>query len=148
MGNEYRQNYKNLVGRPNIIGRDVWEVTGSVGLAIAAGVPLTDSLGGGSYVAGADARLDGVMIQATGVLGLGRIGVDVKLDGLTVASGHLYAGGPAAQYIPLSVSSLEDVPVASGQTLTANVSVEQGLDAGQAVRAALSITLLEYPERA
>lgn len=147
MGTPYRRNYKNLVGKPDIIGRDVWEVGGSVAQPIAAGAPLTDRLGGTSYVAGADIRLEGVMVQATGTIGLGRLGVEVLLDGSVVASGNLYAGGPTGKYIALTKETLEDVPVASGQTLTANIAVEKSLDTGQAVRAALSLAILEYQER-
>ena len=142
MGQEYKKNYKRHVGRPNIIGQDIWEVTGTVGQAPAGAAAMADRLGATSYEAGADASLEGVMVQATGVLGAGRIGVELQLDGATIASGSLYAGGPGAVFITAPHS------IASGQVLTANVSVEQGLDAGQVVRAAASITVLEYPERA
>ncbi len=148
MGNEYKQNYKNLVGRPNIIGRDVWDVGVTLAAAPAAAVALSDRLGGESYELAVAARLDGVTIQATGVLGLGRIGVEVQLNGAVIASGSLYAGGPDSVYIPLSVTALQDVAIASGEALTVNASVELSLDTGQALRTALNLTLLEYPERA
>ncbi len=146
MGREYRRRIKNQYGRPALIGQDVVELTGSVGQAPGPAAALTDSLGAASYVAPADARLLGVVVQATGVIGIGRVGVEVLLDGSLVASGNL-GGGTNSSYIQLPIETDEDVAIASGQALTANVSVEQGLDAGQAVRASLSLDLLEFPEK-
>jgi len=147
MGRDYRRNIKNQYGRPAVIGQDVVELTASVGQAPGGAAPLSDSLGAASYVSPSDARLLGVVIQATGTLGLGRLGVEVLLAGSVVASGNLYAGGPSSKYIKLAIKSNEDVAVGSGQALTANVSVEQSLDTGQAVRASLSLDLLEYSEK-
>jgi len=86
------------------------------------------------------------LVQASGTLGLGRVGVDVRLDGTVVASGALYAGGPASLFVRLSKSEQEDVAVASGQALTVNAQVDQVLDAGQAIRASLTLALLQRPE--
>jgi len=147
MGREYRRNIKNQYGRPSVIGRDVWELSASVGQAPGGAASMSDRLGSTTYLAGSDVRLLGVMVQATGTIGIGRIGVEVQLAGSTVASGNLYAGGPMSKYIKLAIETDEDVPVASGAALTANVSVEQGLDAGQAIRASLSLDLLEFQEK-
>lgn len=141
-----RKNQKNLYGRPDIIGRDVWEVSASLGQAPAAAAALSDRIGQTSYLAGCDARLEGVLVQASGTLGLGRVGVDVRLDGTVVASGALYAGGPTSLFVRLSKSEQEDVAVASGQALTVNAQVDQVLDAGQAIRASLTLALLQRPE--
>lgn len=149
MGTEYKRNYKNLVGRPDIIGRDVWEVGVTPIQAAAWDTGMTDRFGSLRYEAGADARLEGVhMALSSGSLTLGRVGVQVALDGVVVASGNLHSGGPGAKYIALKKVTLEDVPVSSGSVLTVSYAVEQSLDTAQGLRASLSLTTLEYPERA
>jgi len=147
MGTEYKRNYKNFVGRPDLIGHDVLELGATLTQAPVGATALTDRQGTASYLAGSDARLEGVMVQASGAIGLGRVGVEVLLDGAVVATGNLYAGGPQSKYFALKKGLLQDVPVASGQALTANYSVEQSLDTGQALRASLNLALLEFPER-
>ncbi len=147
MGREYRRRIKNQYGRPALIGQDVVVLSGPIGQAPTGAVALTDSLGAASYVAPTDARLLGVVVQATGVIALGRVGVEVLLDGALVASGNL-GGGTNSTYLKLAIETDEDVPIASGQALTANVAVEQVLGAGEAVRASLSLDLLEFPEKA
>ncbi len=143
MGNAYRKNWKNLQGGPDIIGHDVWDLSATVTQAPSVATSLTDRLGASTYLAGGDARLEGVLVQATGTLGLGRIGVEVTLAGAVVASGALYAGGPPSEYFALEKGQLLDIPVASGQALAANYVVEQVLDAGQVLNVKLNLTLLE-----
>ena len=148
MGVEYRRNYKNLVGKPDIVGHDVVDL-GVTGLQAAVGpTALTDRLGASRLELGSDARLEGVSLAlSSGALTLGRVGVEVHLDGAPVASGALYAGGPGAKFLKLDKQTLSDIPCASGQVLTVNYAVEQSLDTVQALRASLSIALLEFPER-
>jgi len=149
MGLEYRRNYKNLVGKPDIIGRDVIDL-GVTGLQATVGATsLADRLGATRFELGADARLEGVHLAlSSGALTLGRVGVELLVDGAVVASGALYAGGPGAEHVTLAKGALMDVPVASGSVLTAQYAVEQSLDTVQALRASVSLALLEYPERA
>ena len=142
-----RRNQKNLWGKPDIIGRDVWEVNGSVGQAPGPAAGLSDSAGQTSYLAGCEARLEGLMVQTSGTLATGRVGVDVRLNGLAVGSGALYAGGPASLYVKLLKAELNDVAIASGDALTVNASVEQGLSAGFQLRASVSLALLQRSER-
>ena len=141
-----RQNQKNLWGKPDIVGRDVWEVSASVAQTVAAAVAMSDIAGQTTYRAGCDARLEGLMIQASGTLALGRVGVDVRLNGLVVGSGALYAGGPPSVYVKLLKAEQQDVAVASGDLLTVNAQVDFQLDAGQGLRGALSLALLQRPE--
>lgn len=150
MGTEYRRNIKNLYGRPDIVGQDVVDLGASAIQAPVGSTALTDRLGGTQYVLGSDARLEGAHVSVgSGNLTLGRIGIEVLLAGTVVASGNLYAGGPAGgKYLVLPKESLLDVPVVSGQALTANYSVEQSLDTAQSLRVSLSLVLLENAERA
>lgn len=149
MGTEYRRNYKNLLGKPDIIGRDVVNL-GATGLQATTGAtPLTDRLGSTRFELGADARLEGAHLAlSSGALTLGRVGVELLVDGTVVASGALYAGGPGADHMTLAKGALADVPIASGSVLTAQYAVEQSFDTVQALRASVSLALLEYPERA
>lgn len=146
MGEAYRRNVKNLYGRPDIIGRDVWEVGGSFGQAPVGATSLTDRFSEDTYLAGAAMRLEGAMIQATGTLGAGRIGVEIKNGASVVGSGNLYASGPQSKYISFPKEDGLDVPVASGDALTVNYSVEQGLSAGNALRVSLGLCILEHPD--
>ena len=148
MGTEYKRNWKNLVGRPDIVGHDVVDL-GVTGLQAAiVPTPLADRLGSTRHELGSDARLEGVSLAlSSGALTLGRVGVEVMLDGAPVASGALYAGGPGAKFIKLDKQTLSDIPCASGQVLTVNYTVEESFDTVQALRASLSIALLEFPER-
>lgn len=142
-----RRNQKNLWARPDVVGRDVWEASVAVAQTVAASVAMADLAGQTTYRAGCDARLEGLMIQASGIVGLGRIGVDVRLNGLVVGSGALFAGGPPSVYVKLLKAEQQDVAVASGDLLTINAQVDLELDAGQTLRGALSLALLQRPER-
>lgn len=147
MGTEYKRNWKNLVGRPDILGRDVWELTATALQAPSAVTALTDRAASTQYIAAASCRLEGAHVACSGTLGLGRIGVELLVQGLVVASGALLPG-ESSKHISLPKGALQDIPVASGEVVTANYVVEQVLDTVQAVRVALSIVHLEYPERA
>jgi len=149
MGTKYKRNYKNFVGHPDIIGRDVVDL-GVTGLqAIAANTALADRNSVTRFELGADARIEGFHLAlSSGALTLGRVGVEIQLDGAVVASGNLHSGGPGAKYITLAKGILADVPATSGQVLTANYAVEQPLDTVQSLRVSLNLALLEYPERA
>ena len=149
MSTAYRRNIKNQYGRPDIIGRDVIDFGASVGPGIVWTTALTDRLGGTRYVAGTDCRLEGAHVSVgSGNLTLGRIGIQVLLDGTAVASGNLHVGGPTGGvYLPLPKETLQDVPVVSGQVLTANYAVEASLDTQQSLRVTLSLALLENAER-
>lgn len=144
-----RRNQKNLYAKPDIIGRDILQLGASDLQAAAGNTALADGFGGNRWVVGSDARLEGFMIQVgSGDLTLGRIGVEVQSDGLVVASGSLYAGGPAGgKYVALLKDELLDVPLASGAVLTANYAVEQPLDTQQDLRVSVNLTLLEGSER-
>lgn len=147
MGRAWRKNQKNILGKPDIVGRDVFEFTGSVSQAPAAETALTGPLGESEYYTGVTARLEGAVVHATGDVNIGRIGVSIKRSGATLASGTLYAGGTNRNlYLELPKEEDQAVAIASGDALTALVSVEQTLDAGNAIRAALSLALLEHSE--
>jgi hypothetical protein len=147
MGVAYKRNWKNVQGGPDIIGRDVWELDVASLQAPVGATALTDNGTSSRYTAGADARLEGMMLAlSSGTLTLGRIGVEVLADGVVVASGELNPGH-GGKYITLNKGSQEDVAVASGVVLTANYSVEQSLDTVQGLRVALSLAILEGPEK-
>ena len=148
MGTEYRRNYKNMLGKPDILGRDVLDLGAASLQAIGTPTSMTDWMGTVRQEIGVDARLEGVTLAlSSGAMTLGRVGVEVMLDGAPVASGSLYAGGPSADMIKLAKGAFADVPVASEQVLTVNVHVIESMDTVQSLRASLSLALLEYPER-
>lgn len=114
MGKAYRKNIKNQYGKPDVTARDTISLGGVVAPGTAA---LTDAQGISAQPAARAARLEGASIIISSGLATGSIGVALRVDGATAASGTLIVGGNLYLDLVLDKEDDEEITLATGDNV-------------------------------
>ena len=142
MGSAYRKNMKNVMGRQDITGFDVLHV-GS-GLLGATSAYLADANGVAVYTMPRNARLNGMVVDTNGTtLTSGSLGVALVAAGTTRGSGLINSSSATYFTVLLDKENGNEVNLVAGDTVYAQVVVNETLSSKQALTARIHLELLE-----
>ena len=134
MGKQHRDNKKNLLGKPNVVGLDVftWAATGIFG--VVGTTSLTDRGGNSLNSCIRGGTLEFLKADLGTVLASGQMTVQVLKNSTPIATGTFTTTSPAfAEWVFGTDQNFAGVTVASGDTLSARYAVQTSLNASRGI---------------
>lgn len=144
MGKQHHDNYKNLVGKPNIIGREVLDFVGTPIYLQAATTSATNRAANAVESCARDGVLNFVKADIGSVLPSGQVNVAVLKNLVTVASGSFTTSSAKFKdWVFGSDQTYDGVTVASGDSIEVRYSVPSLVNAPRPLIVKVGLTYIE-----
>lgn len=144
MALQYKENYKNLVGKPNIVGRDVLDFVGTPIYLVAATTSATNRAGNSIESCARDGVLNYIKADVGAVLPSGQVNVAVLKNLATIASGSFTTSSLRfKEWVFGTDQNFAGVTVASGDQIEVRYSVPSLVNAARPLLVKVGLTYVE-----